>query len=364
MGVQMGKFKIVILEHGYSGMDLERSVVEKQGGALADATSLPKNKLFEACHDAQGILLRRMQISREIMKTHLQSVKVIVRYGVGVDNVDLDAATDLGIIVSRVPDYCLEEVSDHAVALTLALGRGLFERHGVMKAGGWDDPRKVNLNRFSECIAGLLAFGQIARRTARKLSSWNLRLIAHDPYIEQGIISATDVLPVSFEVLLKESDYLIMHAPLFPENRHIINAESISKMKTGSYLINTGRGPLVDANALADALKSGKLAGAALDVFETEPLPSDSPLRSIPNLILTDHVAWYSEQSQRQLQLSAAAEAARGASGGLPKTIANPEVLVKLGRAAEWPGDAASGWMNRRSELLGLTGKTAGKKKK
>jgi D-3-phosphoglycerate dehydrogenase len=348
----MSEFTIALIEHGYPDTDLERDWIESQGGRLLDFDKVPVEEALRSCHDADGVLVRRLELDRSLLEAHFRNVKVIVRYGVGVDNIDLEAATDLGVIVSRVPDYALEEVSDHAISLALGLARGVVERQRVMAGGGWDVRRETPLYRIRDQTIGLLSFGRIARRTASKLRAWNASLIACDPYIEQEIIRDAGVSPVNFDTLLSASDILLLHAPMLPENYHLIDDSALGKMKSGAYLVNTGRGPVVDTRALMRALNSGKLAGAALDVFEEEPLPPEDPLRSTPNLVLTDHMAWYSEQSQRQLQLEAAQEVVRGAKGELPRTIANPEVLTRLGREAEWPGDAASAWMARRRELL------------
>jgi D-3-phosphoglycerate dehydrogenase len=348
----MNRFKVVLLEHGYASSDAERKIVESAGGSFVDCDTWPRKQALAECLDADGVLVRRMELTRELLEKYFRKVKVIVRYGVGVDNIDPVAATELGILLSRVPDYCLEEVSDHAVALLLALTRGLVERNDVMRAGGWDRERVQPLPRIAKMTVGLVAFGQIARRTARKLQGWGLRLLAHDPYVEEETIRAAGVEPVSFECLLRESDAVLVHAPMLPENHHLFNRESLTLMKRGAILVNTGRGGLVDLDALCETLQSGGLGGAGLDVFEQEPLTPGHQIRTMPNVILTDHAAWYSESSQRDLQRTAAEEVTRGAAGELPKTIANPEVLARLKRTDEWSGDAASGWMARRAEIL------------
>ena len=350
----MAKFRIILIEHGYPTTDAERNCIASYGGELIDCDEMPVEESLRMCHEADGVLVRRMTLSRDILASHFRNVKVIARYGVGVDNIDVQAATELGIIVSRALNYGTEEVSDHAIALLLAGARGIVERHQVMLAGGWDVLRTGRVRRLAECTFGLLAFGQIGRCAARKLGSWNARVIAHDPFIDRDIISNAGVEPVDFDTLIAESDFLSIHAPLLPETHHLIDASVIEKMKRGSMIVNTARGGLIDSAALLAALESGHLAGAALDVFEEEPLPPNDPLRKAPNIVLTDHAAWYSETGQYELQASAAEAVSQGAMGNLPASIANPDVLDLLGRRDEWPGDSMSGWMARRKETLGL----------
>jgi len=350
----MPKFKVVLLEHGYRTADPERNYVESHGGDFIYCDHNTDPQALNACLDADGVLVRTIKLTADRLEKYFRNVKVIVRYGIGVDNIDLDAATALNIIVSRIPDYGLEEVSDHAVALLLAGARGILERHKLVTEGSWESGLGKKIKRFCQCTVGLLAFGQIARCVARKLKSWNVRLIAYDPYIDPTIISDAEVEAVDFDTLLRHSAFLSIHAPLLPENYHLINASVLARMKPNTFIINTARGALIETAALAAALQAGSIAGAALDVFEQEPLPPDYPLRKAPNIIFTDHCAWYSENALDQLQISAAREVVRGATGQLPKTIANPDVLIRLNRQNEWPGDAASAWMARRKTLLGL----------
>ena len=350
----MAKFKIVLLEHGYRSAQPEQDYVESQGGEFICCDRNNETQALNSCLDADGVLIRAMKLTPDRLQKYFRNVKVIVRYGIGIDNVDLDAATALNIIVSRIPDYCLEEVSDHAIALLLAGARRIVERHQLVSDGSWERGHSRIIQRFSECTVGLLAFGQIAQRTAAKLKSWNVRLIAYDPYIDPAVITDAHVESVDFDTLVEQSDFLSIHAPLLPENRHLINSSVLARMTQNAFIVNTARGPLIDTVALAAALQSNQIAGAALDVPEQEPLPLDHPLRQCPNVIFTDHCAWYSESALNQLQFSAAREVVRGALGQLPKTIANPEVLTRLGREQEWPGDAASAWMARRKSLLHL----------
>jgi D-3-phosphoglycerate dehydrogenase len=200
---------------------------------------------------------------------------------------------------------------------------------------------------------GIVGLGTLGQAVARKMQGWNLRLLATDPYIEPDVAAALNVKLVPLETLLRESDFVSLHVPFLPETRHLMNAATFKQMKRGAILVNTARGPVVSGADLLRALEEGQLSCAALDVFENEPPAADSPLRQHPRLLVTDHMAWYSEESQMDLQRRAAEEVVRCCAGGLPEAIANPEVLEKLGRAKEWNPNHLARWQARRQARLG-----------
>ncbi|MCI0744745.1 MAG: C-terminal binding protein [Verrucomicrobia subdivision 3 bacterium] len=348
-------FRVVLIEHGYASIEVERRIIENAGGEFIDADRLPLAKALELCEEADGILFRRIDVTGEMIR-RFRKCKIIVRYGVGTDNVDVKAATDAGIIVGHVPGYCIDEVSSHAVALLLACARKIVVTHKKMEQGGWDVHRNDPIYRMEGKTLGIIGLGQIGRAVARKLSSWDLKPIAHDPFVEPDVAGALGVELASFETVCRQSDYITLHAPLLPETRDLINGKSLALMKPGSMLINTARGPIVNATALLAALDSGRLAGAGIDVFETEPLPADSPLRHHPKIIVTDHTAWYSEESQQDLQRMAAEELARVCVGGLPRSLANPEVLARLGKPEEWTPSDTVKWQLKRLHRVGHKG--------
>jgi D-3-phosphoglycerate dehydrogenase len=347
----MPRFKAVIVEHGYASVQYEREVIEAAGGELVEAGDLAIEKALELCRDAEAIMVRRVQITRELLPSFAKC-KVLLRYGVGVDNIDLRAATDTKIIVTHVPVYCQDEVSSHAIALLLACIRQIVLTHKKMESGGWEVHRDDFVYRVAGKTLGLIGFGTLAQVVARKLQGWNLRLLAHDPYVEPELARALNVTLAPLDQVLREADYVSLHVPLLPETRHLINRSTLALMKRGSILVNTARGPIVDGLALLESLNNGHLASAALDVFEEEPLAADSLLRRHPRLIVTDHMAWYSEDSQVELQRKAAEEVTRVCTGGLPTAIANPEVLEALGRAAEWQPNHLARWQKKRAEAL------------
>ena len=331
----MAKFKVVLLKHGYASVATERRIVEGAGGEFLDAETLDEVEALRLCEDADAILVRWWKITPELIQ-RFRRCKIIVRYGIGADNIDAAAATEAGVIVGHVPTYCLDDVSAHALALWLNCVRLVSRNHMKIVNGGWDDNPSAKMWRTSGRTFGLVGLGNIGQATARKLQGWGMRLLACDPFVDGSRAAELGVRLVDFETLCRESDFVSLHVPLLPETRHLMNARSFGMMKQGAILVNTARGPVVESHALLGALEAGSLAAAGLDVFETEPLPVDSPLRHHPRVLLSDHVAWYSEESQEALKQTVAEEAVRVCLGGLPRSLMNPEVLKKLGRWDEW----------------------------
>jgi D-3-phosphoglycerate dehydrogenase len=252
--------------------------------------------------------------------------RIIARFGIGVDNVDIAAATNAGIVVTRVPDYCIDEVSDHTVALLLALVRKIPFANSLAHAGRWEMPAVVPIHRLRGSVLGLVGFGRIPQFVAPKAKAFGLRVISYDPFVSEETMKRAGVERVDFSELVKASDHISIHTPLGPETKHLFNADVFSRMKPTAHLINTARGPIVDEEALARALDQGQLAGAALDVLSQEP-PSSSPLLGRDNVILTPHMSFYSEESLIDLQNIAAEEVVRVLSGEAPRNPVNPEAL-------------------------------------
>jgi len=247
-----------------------------------------------------------------------------------VDNVDLPAATRAGILVTNVPDYCVDEVSDHALALLLALARQVVMADRAVRGGAWDVVAHSGIRRLRGQTVGLLGFGKIARAVASKVRALGMRVVAYDPYLDAGLIARDGAEPVELDTLLAEADAISIHVPLSPETRGLVGERELGRMKPTAFLINTARGGIVDEKALAEALEAGRLAGAALDVLSQAPPPPDHPLRRAPNVILTPHLAFYSRESVVELQTKAAEEVARALRGEPPRSPANPEVLTRL----------------------------------
>ncbi len=347
----MSQFKVVLLKHGYAKIEHERRIITEAGGEFIDADTCGEAEAWRECEQADGILVRWVKITPERIR-QFRRCKIIVRYGVGYDNVDVNAATAAGMMVGHIPTYCLDEVSTHAIALLLGCVRNVVGKHQKMERGSWDFNPVEKLWRMAGRSLGLIGLGNIGRGVARKMKGWGLRLLAADPYVDPSHAEALGVRMADLETVCREADYLSLHVPLLPETRHLISRRELALMKPSAILINTARGPVLDNKALLEALNEGRLAQAGLDVFEEEPVPVDSPLRRHPRVLLSDHIAYYSEESQVELQITAAEEVVRVCTGGLPRSLANPEVLRCLGRWEEWTPNETVKWQMKRLEKL------------
>ena len=308
---------IAVTDSPFPSLDPAKAALARIDPELRVANSASAEDILAVGRDADAILVTYAKLSGDLLR-QLRRCKAIGRFGLGVDNIDIAAAAELGITVTYVPDYCMQEVSDHAMALLLALARKVPQSNALVQAGRWDMPAVVPIHRLAGRVLGLVGFGNIPRALAPKAKAFGLRVVAHDPNVSQQALAAVGVESISFDRLLEISDFVSIHAPLLPVTRGLFNAEVFGKMKQGAYLINTARGPLVDEDALLAALESGRLAGAALDVVAVEPLPKESRLIGRDNVILTPHTGFYSVEALDELQTKCAADVARVLSGETP----------------------------------------------
>lgn len=274
---------------------------------------------------ADALMVTYAQITAEMI-AQMPKVRIIARFGIGVDNVDIAAATRAGIAVTRVPEYCLDEVSDHALALLLALARKIVLANRLVQAGRWEMSAVVPIQRIRGTTLGLLGFGKIPQLVAPKAQAFGMKVMAYDPYVPDEVCQRLQVERVDLDALLRSCDYLSIHCALTPETRHILNAESLANMKPGVLIVNTARGPMIDEAALAAALDSGQVGGAGLDVMEQEPPSPDSPLLGRDNVLIQPHTGFYSVESLVELQTKAAQEVCRVLTGQRPLHPVNPEV--------------------------------------
>jgi D-3-phosphoglycerate dehydrogenase len=299
--------------------------------------STSEDELVRAARDADALLVStREAVTRRVLES-IPRVKVISRYGVGLDNVDLDAATDAGIVVTHYPGYCTSEVADHALAMILALNRRIVEQDRSLREGAWVEhgpaTRRIlrgPMQPLREQTLGIVGFGRIGQAVAARAKPFNLTVIAADPYIDPEIAVAAGVELVDLPELLARADIVTLHTPLTPETRGMIDEVALARMRPEAVIVNTARGPIIDLPALARALQEGQLAGAALDVVDPEPLPASSPLYGMPNVILTPHSAYYSERSVDVVRRETLLEALQVLRGKRPRTVANPGVLAKV----------------------------------
>jgi D-3-phosphoglycerate dehydrogenase / 2-oxoglutarate reductase len=305
---------IAVTDSPFPSLDPAEAALARLDPEYRMAKSPAAEDILAVARDADAILVTYAKLPRQLLG-ELKKCKAIGRFGLGVDNIDLPAAKEFGIAVNYVPDYCLREVSDHAMALLLALARKVTFANRLVQSGRWEVPPIVPLRRLEGQVLGLVGFGNIPRALAPKAKAFGLEVITYDPYVSQDALASSGVESVSFDDLLARSDFISVHAPLQPATRGLMNAKAFAKMKKGAYLINTARGPLVDEAALVAALDSGHLGGAGLDVVTNEPLPKDSPLIGRDNVILTPHTAFYSVEALEELQTKCATDVARVLSG-------------------------------------------------
>ena len=321
-------FIVAITDSVFPSLEPEHRVLDPLGVEIRAGQCRSEDEVIALARDANAILNCYAKMTARVIG-ELRHCKVIARYGIGVDNVDLAAATRAGIVVTNVPDYCVDEVSDHALALFLALARRVVAADQAVKGGAWDVVAHQGIQRLRGQTLGLLGFGKIARALAAKAQALGLRVVAADPFVDAETMARLNVRAVDMGTLLAESDALSVHVPLSPETRGIIGERALARMKPTAFLINTSRGGLVDEQALAAALAAGRLAGAALDVMEKEPPPPDHPLRKASNVVLTPHLAFYSREAVVELQTKVAEEAARAFRGEAPRSPVNRDVLAR-----------------------------------
>lgn len=287
--------------------------------------------------DVDALLVSSRETLDRATIERLGRCKVIARYAVGLDLIDLDAAAEHGIVVTHFPMYCTREVADHALSFILALNRRIVDLDRDLRAGAWVE--QAHMTRrilrgpvlpMRESTVGLIGIGRIGTEVAARLAPFGPRILAHDPFVDDSEIRRRGAEPVSFNELLAVSDVVTLHCPLTPQTQGMIDATALARMKPGAMLVNTARGPIVDLAALVEALDAGRLGGAALDVVYPEPLPLESRLYSLPNLILTPHSAYYSERSVEIIRRETLLAAVDVLMGRMPPVVANPAVLDRV----------------------------------
>lgn len=306
--------QVVITDYQFPNVDRERNVIEEAGYKLQSFQCRSEADVIELAGGADALLVQYAPISAAVI-ARLTNCRVIVRYGIGVDNIDVDAARGRGIDVCNVPDYCIDEVADHTLAMALALVRQLPAMDETLRGGTWEAAPPESMLALRQMTFATIGCGRTAVAVLDRARGFKFRLATYDPYLCKGEMFAEDVKVLSLDRVLETADIISLHVPLNRETRHMIDARALAKMKQRAILINTARGGLVDGTALASALRARQLGGAGLDVFEPEPLEANHPLRECKNAILTPHIAWYSALSCNTLQTMAAEEAVRGLAG-------------------------------------------------
>jgi len=314
---------VVITDCDHGTIAPEEAVLRAGGVEYRLHQAKTEDEVIAVGRDADAIILQYAPMCGRVLDG-LPRCLVAVRYGVGVDTVDLAAATARGVMVANVPDYCIEEVSDHAIAMLLSLWRGVTTYDRAIRGGTWSTTARPPMPRLAGRVLGVIGVGRIGAQAARKASGLGMRVIGYDPYLTS---LPAGIVKVTLDELLQQADAVTLHLPLTPESRHLVNEAALRKMKPMALLVNTARGGIVDTTALIRALQEGWIAGAALDTLEQEPVPRDSPLLSLPNVILNPHASWYSDQSVPELKRKTAETAVAVLRGQRPVSVVNPDVF-------------------------------------
>ena len=319
------RWKVVITDCDHGSIEEEKEEFGQIGAELILVQVEKEEDLIRTCKEADGLLNQYALLTRRVLE-NLPKCKVVARYGVGVDSIDLRAASDLGIIVANVPDYCMDEVANHTLAMILTLNRktAFFDRK--VRSGQWDFRQGIPILRTQGRTLGLVGCGKIGLEVAKRISGFGVRVITFDPYLEKAPVG---VELKDLDTVLKESDFISIHCPLNESTRHLIGEREFKKMEKKPLLINTSRGPIVDEGALIEALRGGRLSGAGLDVLEKEPPDLQSPLLKMENVILSPHVGFYSVESISELKRRTAENVSAVLLGKLPRSVVNREVIGK-----------------------------------
>ncbi|HOZ45264.1 MAG TPA: C-terminal binding protein [Candidatus Hydrogenedentes bacterium] len=327
--------KVVVTDYIEDDLDWERDELTKRGGFSFEAYQLkfkPEDEVIAKTGDADVIVVNMMKMP-DSMLSRLKKCKLLIRHGIGYDNVDVPACTRLGIQFAYQPDYCKVDVAEHAIALIFACGRKVVWGRKTLDTssadGQWDFSKLFPLYRLEGKTLGIIGVGRIGSRVYNKLRSFGFNIIGCDPYLPEERVRELGITLVDHETIFRTADFITIHTPLTDETRHIINAKSLGMMKPTAYVVNTSRGPMVDHEALAEALKSGQIAGAAIDVYDVEPPPPSYPLFGLENAILSPHMAWASVEAGWEIRKSILDDILAFAEGRPGRCVVNPEVFEK-----------------------------------
>lgn len=319
----MPRPKVVITDNDYPPATIEEEELEAVNAEVVWGQCKSPEEVLDLARDAHAIIVEYAPITRKVI-AGLERCQIISRYGIGVNNVAVEAATEKGIVVTNVPDYCLDEVADHTMALLLALARKITRLDRATKQGRWDVwSAAAPVYGLRDSSLGLIGFGQTARRVATRAQGFGMQVLAHDPWIDKASFHEHDATPVSLDELLRLSDFVSLHTRLTDDTYHLIGEDELKRMNSHAFLINTARGDIVDERALFRALTEGWIAGAAVDVLAQEPPPPDYQLVSLDNIIVTPHAAFYSERSIQELRRRATREVVRVLQGLEPASPVN-----------------------------------------
>lgn len=314
--------KVLFTDYQYENIDQEVEIISNAGYEIVDLEKDKSKSLEEIVEEVDAIIVQYANINRALIE-RMKKCKMIIKYGIGVNNIDVEAATEKNIYVCNVPDYGIDEVSNHAIAMLFALHKKLPIITKNLRNGDWSYDTLIPIKRMEGSTLGLIGFGRIPQMLAKKMKGFNLNIIAYDPYVKDEIFDKYDVKKVDLETICKNSDFISLHCALTKDTLHMIGENEFNLMKENSIVINTARGPIIKEEALIEALKNGKIAGAGLDTFENEPIDINNELLKMDNVICTPHCAWYSIEAIKAVQRKAAEEVVNVLKGNKPFNSVN-----------------------------------------
>ncbi|GAB3311434.1 C-terminal binding protein [Haloplanus salinarum] len=312
--------RIVVTDYDFPDLSIERSVIEAADADLRGEYARTPEEVIEAAAGADALLVQYAEVTEAVFEA--LDLQAVGRYGIGVDSIDLDAATEHDVPVVNVPDYCIEEVPTHALALLLSCIRKVPSYDRTIKGGEWDWTGGKPIHRLTGSTLGLVGFGKLPRRLRELVAGFDLDVLVYDPYVDAADVEAANAEKVDLDALLERSKYVSVHAPLTEETHHLIDAAAFERMREDAILINTARGPLVDIDALGEAVEAGEIAGAGLDVLPEEP-PDSIPPIDHESVVYTPHVAWYSEESMATMRRTVAEDVLGILQGDTPRNPVN-----------------------------------------
>ena len=325
----MAEFKVVVSDYILPDLEIEREAVEAIGAEFVTGQCQSAEELIALARDADAIFNTYFGPIGDEVFAGCPKLKIVVRFGIGYDTIDVEAATRHGVMAVNVPDYCIDEVSDHAIGLWLSLGRKIVSADRMVRTGEWGMKPLQPVRKLQGQTVGIIGLGRIGRQVARKFSAFGVELIFADPQVDGDVDLGVECRKVELEELCRESDVITVHALANDETHHLINAERFAEMERSPIVINTARARLIDSQALVTALEKGQISGAGLDLVEGEEIPGDHPLMNFDNVVITPHVAWYSEASIIELRRKAAQEVVRALRGERPVNLLNPDVELR-----------------------------------
>jgi len=326
--------RVVITDFEYPDVSIEKRILEEAGAKVNAHQCRTEEDVIRVVAQANAVINQYAPLSRRVIESLDPTCVALGQYGIGVDTIDVAAATERGIVVINVPSYCEDEVAEHALAMLLALARRLPFYDREMRRSLWDYHTQAPIRRIAGQTLGLVGFGKIARKLREKVHGLSLKVVAHDPFVDAQSMKDLEVEPVDLEELLHSADFISVHVPLSEQTRHLLGEKELNLMKSDAVIVNVSRGPVIDQDALARILAGGGIRAAGLDVFCEEPIGekhSGRALLNLENVCLSPHVAWYSEESIVELREKLAHDVARVLRGKKPQGFVNPEVAHHQG---------------------------------